>query len=929
MNDKLKQSLDGRLGGMRWGERDQAEVFRQIQRKELQDVKHVKRGTGALAIAIALLFVVMGAAFALNQAPQPEDQRVAVQPTDTAILPISTALYENEYFTLTIDSSTCTASEAAFTGTIRMKNPADTMLSLASHTPPGDAGRTRLPVNLSCGISTQLPGDMPMACGSLRELDVLSMTADTTVFRMSGEVASLHEDVTFTLWIDWTDPADSTAQSGELTWSIAAPEQPGMLLAEYDLVTVTLADYSAEDGIAHLALDVTPAKPWYVLNRQEEGKATLTVSAEPLLLYPTYDPQDMLGMVDARDPIAGEMPVTLTQSPEGLRLTAEGPLPAAETLYGYIVLHVYSDAAEAHYDEGFDDHYYEVCVPVAPVVEAVEAAPTATPAPLPQPTATPAPPVRSEPTGEHIGGTDTVSVYLEESWYDGFSADATLRIRAHDAADKLAVTPNLGSTPNENTWVVQVEGSTDYYRTVITPTLTLDAATGDVLVHLIYRDHTPIGEAICNMLLTMRVVNEKTWQTETEDLSIQLNVAKEYPWHPLHLVESDAANTFIQAGYIITDRYTYIGVMRTYSNEYPAVQLTDEEGSVLASDSSSPAVNTAIERSLFPVPYTEASQATASILRLEGTEPLPETLRMEYTTQNGHYYMMHYVLSTTEPQGAPTATPAPLPQPTATAAPEQDEPTGDCIEENEIVRIYLEDTWTDGFTTEATLRIRTKDASNQLALIPNAKGYPDANTWIVELQNPSDRTLSINSIRMDASTGDILVSLTDKDLTDVHQDGLLDLAVTITNELNWQEYVMQLRPVISVPRQASPRPLYLLNASDDAPFVQGSLQNTSRYTYIGVMIPAGQGIAPNAYLLDTRGNALAVGHCCFETGASLKMFPHVLFPKECETEGQYYLLVMRMDKTESLQEPLHILLRYQSADGSDLIHELQLTTRKP
>lgn len=651
MNDKLKQSLDGRLGGMRWGERDQAEVFRQIRKKELQNVKHVKRGTGALAIAIALLFVVMGAAFALNQAPQPEDQRVAVQPTDTAILPIFTALYENEYFTLTIDSSTCTASEAAFTGTIRMKNPADTMLSLASHTPPGDAGRTRLPVNLNCGVSTQLPGDMPMACGSLRELDVLNMTADTTVFRMSGEVASLHEDVTFTLWINWTDPADSTAQSGELTWSIAAPEQPGMLLAEYDLVTVWQADYTASNGVARLSIDVLPAKPWYVLNRQEEGKATLTVSAEPLLLYPTFDPQDMLGMVDARDPIAGEMPVTLTQSPDGLRLVAEGPLPAAETLYGYIVLHVYSDAAEAHYDEGFDDHYYEVCVPVVPLEGAVEA--------------------------------------------------------------------------------------------------------------------------------------------------------------------------------------------------------------------------------------------------------------------------------------APTATPSPLPQPTATAAPQRPEPTGDCIEENEIVRIYLEDTWTDGFTTEASLRIRTIDANNRLELLPNAKGYPNANTWIVELQNPSDRTLSINSIHMDAATGDILISLIDKDLTDVHQDGLLDLAVTITNELNWQEYVLQLRPVIRVPRQSSPRPLYLLNTSDDVPFVQGGLQNTSRYTYIGVMIPAGQGTAPSAFLLDSRGNALAVGQCCFESGASLKMFPHALFPKECEADGQYYLLVMRMDKNESLPEPLHVQLRYQNAGGSDLIHELQLTTRKP
>ena len=59
------------------------------------------------------------------------------------------------------------------------------------------------------------------------------------------------------------------------------------------------------------------------------------------------------------------------------------------------------------------------------------------------------------------------------------------------------------------------------------------------------------------------------------------------------------------------------------------------------------------------------------------------------------------------------------------------------------------------------------------------------------------------------------------------------------------------------------------------------------------------------------------------------MFPHALFPKECEADGQYYLLVMRMDKNESLPEPLHVQLRYQNAGGSDLIHELQLTTRKP
>ncbi len=910
MNDKLKQSLDGRLGGMRWGERDQAEVFRQIQRKELQDVKHVKRGTGALAIAIALLFVVMGAAFALNHAPQPEDQRVAVQPTDTAILPISTALYENEYFTLTIDSSTCTASEAAFTGTIRMKNPADTMLSLASHTPPGDAGRTRLPVNLSCGVSTQLPGDMPMACGSLRELDVLSMTADTTVFRMSGEVAGLHEDVTFTLWINWTDPADSTARSGELTWSIAAPEQPGMLLAEYDLVTVRLADYSAEDGIASLALDVTPAKPWYVLNRQEEGKATLTVSAEPLLLYPTFDPQDMLGMVDAHDPIAGEMPVTLTQSPEGLRLIAEGPLPAAETLYGYVVLHVYSDAAEAHYDEGFDDHYYEVCVPVVPLVEAVEAAPTATPAPLPQPTATPAPPVRSEPTGEHIGGTDTVSVYLEESWYDGFSADATLRIRAHDAADKLAVTPNLSSSPSESTWVVQVEGSwNDYYQSAITPTLTLDAATGDVLVHLIYRDRMRTGEAIFNMPLTMRVVNEKTWQTETEDLSIQLNVAKEYPWHPLHLVESDAANTFIQAGYIITDRYTYIGVMRTYSNEYPAVQLTDEEGSVLASDSSSPAVNTSIERSLFPVPYTEASQATASVLRLEGTEPLPETLRMEYTTQKEHYYLMHYVLSTTEPQDAP----------------QQVESMGTLLSVNDVVSVYLVDSWYDGFSATATLRVHATDPHIQLAIAPNQGSAPSTETYVTQLSGTYENHYVqdiVPTLTLDEATGDMIIQLTYMEshmLPTLRSKLNLPVTLTLINEQNWQRITTEL-DISIVPSGTYPRrTLYLIGGEHTDNLLQASCIITDRYTYIGVMRTY-NGYTGIVELTDGAGNVLA----STEMTGSYSSTSNVFFNQPANTD-RVAISYLRIDSTQPLPEAMHV--RYPD-EATDPIFE-QYPSLKP
>lgn len=695
MNDKLKQSLDGRLGGMRWGERDQAEVFRQIQRKELQDVKHVKRGTGALAIAIALLFVVMGAAFALNHAPQPEDQRVAVQPTDTAILPISTALYENEYFTLTIDSSTCTASEAAFTGTIRMKNPADTMLSLASHTPPGDAGRTRLPVNFSCGISTQLPGDMPMACGSLRELDVLSMTADTTVFRMSGEVASLHEDVTFTLWINWTNPADSTAQSGELIWSIAAPEQPGMLLAEYDLVTVTLADYTAEDGIASLALDVTPAKPWYVLNRQEEGKATLTVSAEPLLLYPTFDPQDMLGMVDARDPIAGEMPVTLTQSPEGLRLTAEGPLPAAETLYGYIVLHVYSDAAEAHYDEGFDDHYYEVCVPVVPLVEAVEAAPTATPAPLPQPTATPAP-QRPEPTGTYLCGTEHFLVYLEDSWHDGFSAEATLRVRANDPSYFLDVTPHKLFWPDGDVWIVGLKGGrNDDLNTSVIPAKGRDTTTGDVIIRLTYQNlYGDISQFTTPLTLTM--THEKTQARESTEIVLWPEPA-EYPRQPLQLIGGSDTDAFLRAATVTTDRYHYIGVMSTRDNTYSGLTLADAYGSILAS-SYRPIhiISTAEDSKLFPA--AGEGYANLNIVRLDKTTPLPDVLNVHFQSEN-RQDLPHFMLSS----GSPDAQTV--------------------IHENEYVLITLHSDWYDGRSAILTLQATLKNP-DAYAFVESADSTP-------------------------------------------------------------------------------------------------------------------------------------------------------------------------------------------------------------
>lgn len=929
MNEKLKQSLDTRLGGMRWGEREQAEVFRLAQRKELQDVKHVKRGTGMLAIAIALLFIVMGAAFALtNSNDQPAASNIAGQTTQPTFAPVVSHQYENDYFTLDVNTTTCTDTEAAFTATLRMKDPASYMVSLAGHTPPGDVNRTIIPVSLTAGISTTLPGDVPMASGSLRDVDVTDMTADTAVFRMSGSVASLNGNVAFTLFITWFDPTTGTEREDTITWSADAPAQPGMLLAEYDLVTVTLEDYTAtstDDGMTGLlAIDVTPSKPWYVLNRQEEGKSTLTVSAETLLLYPTFDPQDMLGMVDAREPAAAGFPVNLEGTPDGLRLTAEGILPAnEEVLYGYLVLHVYSDAAEAHYDEGFDDHYYEVCIPIvttpteaATVTASLTPTPTpveftaipATSTPTPMPALTPAPipvlptpvPVtRSEPTGEHISGTDTVSVYLEDSWYDGFSAEVTLRIRADDPANRLAVTPNLEAQPNENTWVVQVEiPSNTYFHDSTVLTLTLDEATGDVMVHLACQDPLPGMWSSITIPISLRVVNEKTWQTETEELSISLSVPEEYPWYPLHLVESDAADTFIQAGYIVTDRYTYVGVMQTYCGEYPAVRLTDAEGNVLAAVGSSPAINTAIERSLFPAPYTEASQATASILRLEGTEPLPETLRMEYATQY-EAYMMYYVLSTEEPEDEP----------------KQSESMGTLLSVNDVVSVYLVDSWFDGFSATATLRIRTNDPRLRLAIEPNLGTAPNELTYVAQLTGSYENHYVqdiVHTLTLDAATGDAIILLTymESHLSSRDVRNMLNLPVTLTltNEKTWQSIATELdiniKPSGYYPRHS----LYLTGGEHTDAFLQSRYIITDRYTYIGVM-HTDNGYTGVVELTDAEGNVLATT----EMTGSYSPITNMFFDRPANTNS-VGLSYLRIDGTQSLPEELHVRYPTEAAD---------------
>lgn len=1079
MNEKLKQSLDTRLGGMRWGERDQQEVFRLCQRKELQDVKHVKRGTGMLAVAIALLFIVMGAAFALTTtADPPADNQVAGQTHQPAFSPVVSHLYENAYFTLDVDASACTETEASFTATLRMKDPAAHMLSLSGHTPPGDVRRTLIPVSLSGGVTTTLSGDIPLVSGQFSDVDVTDMTPDTAVVNASFSVASLYEDVVFTLFITWTDPADGAEHSDTVTWRTDMPAQQGMLLGEFDLVTVTMTGYTADgvpgDVSGQLTLSIFPAKPWYVLNREEDGKSTLTVSAETLLIYPTCDYYELLGMVDAREPASGELPVALEVTPDGLCLTAEGPLPAEELLYGYLVLHVYSDAAEAHYDEGFDDHYYEVLVPMTSIPAAaatvtpmptVTAAPIAvlpTPAPMPTVTAAPAavlptptpmpsvnrlwlfenelitgynvstsiegeflrvtidvipkntdhvintnvpgktrlnvstawyggyddstilqrlsvtdgafvatqdgarlsallpfpeehqtltytlhittigngtqhenvsistfyrpgaypsptpvpaaaispmPTSRPEPTGEIIGETDTVSIYLESSWYDGFSGEVTLRVRANDPAIRLATAPHLEDHPDEQTWVVQAEVTwNDYYRSCITAALTPEDSTGDVLVDLVYEDPIATGDTSFTLPITVKAVNEKTWQTEAAELTFPLKVGEEFAWNPLYLLESDSPDAFIQAGYIITDLYTYVGVMQTYDNHYPAFILADAEGNVLASRTSSPASNPAIERLLFPDVSISATSVTTSVVRLEGTHPLPETLLASFHTQGGDY-LRRFTLSTMSPQSR------------------RSQPTGNRLGGNDIVSVYLEESWSDGFTTIATLRIRAEDAAHRLAITPNANGMPDGSTWVVQLTDSEIATAAADiQLQQDTLSGDLLAQITFVDLDDRYQDGLLDLVLTTTNELTWERHSDAFRPVLPHTRKAQARTLHLVSSSLDGAFVQGSLLTTDRYHYIGLMLNA-----------DTVGNVLATLPFCedpetissgmFNWGSAMEMFPKVLFPYSGDNEAEFRLVVLRTDKDVELPDPLGVSL--VTGNSNTHVADLVLSTTQP
>lgn len=288
MNDKLKQSLQGRLDGMRWGEREQAEVFRQIHKKEMQDVKQIKRGSGLLAMAVVLLFLVMGSAYAVTQRPQAEDKTRLSQNPQTTFLPAAAVQVENEYITLTVDNATWDGANAAFEATIRLKEPDKYALSIDGYSNPGGEGREVLNMTLNAECITQVTPTH--ASGTLIHLvELLDMTRSAATVRMSSDqVNSDAEEIRFTLTL--AAQGTQTAFLSEVDFVIPRDDQTAaavsrQLLFSNSLVSGYLqsAYHTGAFTVADIALE--PAKPWYAINADGPDKSSLRVEISDLTAY--------------------------------------------------------------------------------------------------------------------------------------------------------------------------------------------------------------------------------------------------------------------------------------------------------------------------------------------------------------------------------------------------------------------------------------------------------------------------------------------------------------------------------------------------------------------------------------------------------------------------------------------------------------------
>lgn len=669
MNDKLSQSLKSRLSGMRWGEREQTATFRQIQRKEMQDVKHVKRGAGVLAIAMTLLFLVAGAAFAIGTMPQPEDATTLSQPSGAEFVPVTSRQFENDYLTLTVDSARWTGETASFEVTLRLKEPEKYAICIGSYHNPGSTWRTALPVTMDARWIDDKTEDFIVYESFSSYPEVVAMTEDSATVLFSCEwmdadheseeiiltVASddrFRDQFTFLLSREAQGAAQPTATPSPQPDENASRQRLWMMAN--DLFTTYSVESRIDGDKLHMTLEFVPKMPWYVINTTAQGYSTMTITPS---FYAGYDGSTPLLHISVTP--------TFTHTGDSLLMSVVIPFPEEHST---ITLSVHADAKDritgAEHTSFFQQTSYRPGAypsptpgPQASAVPTVS--PTATPAPqatrtvIPPPRTTPTPspaPQRSEPTGEHIGGTEHVSVYLEDSWYDGFSAEYTLRIRADDAADRLAIVPNAGERPSESTWVIRLAGSwNDYYASVITPELSLEEATGDIIARILYYEDMQVSQGIpFSIPVTLSVINEKTWETETDDISLKAEISGEYPRQPLYLLSSTVEDAFLEAGYITTDRYHYIGVMRAFDNYYSGVTVTDAEGNVLGSSAGSFASRRSNQHLLFTDAPSDNTQVTIGVLRLDGSIPLPEVLHVQCHSERAPQLPL-FVLTTAEP----------------------------------------------------------------------------------------------------------------------------------------------------------------------------------------------------------------------------------------------------------------------------------------
>lgn len=668
MNDKLSQSLKSRLSGMRWGEREQTEVLRQIQRKEMQDVKHAKRGAGMLAIAVTLLFLVAGAAFAVGTMPQPEDSTALTQPPDAEFVPVTSRQFENDYLTVTVDAARWTGETASFEVTLRLKEPEMYALCIGPYHNPGVTWRTALPVTSDAHWIDAGSADRIVYESFSSHPQLIAMTEDSaTLLFTCEEMDEAHESEEIILTVTSDDrfrdqftfrlsrEAQSTAQP-TATPSPQLDENTShrrFWMMANDLFTTYSVESRIDGDNLHMTLEFVPKMPWYVINTTAQGYSTMTITPS---FFAGYDGSSPLRSVSVTP--------TFTYTEDSLLMSVVIPFPEEHST---ITLSVHADAKDritgAEFTSFFQQTSYRPGAYPSPTPGPRAAVtPTCTPAPqatrtvIPPPrvTATPSPaPQRTEPAGEHIGGTEHVSVYLESSWYDGFSAEVILRIRADDAADRLAIVPNAGERPSESTWVIRLEGSwNDYYRSVITPELSLEEDTGDVIARVHYKDLRASQRDPFSIPVTMSVINEMTWETETDDLTLRPELSGDYEPVPLQLIDSSLDGLFIQGSLLTTDRYHYIGIMLNPAfATVPIGHLMDANGAELAQGKYTHVTGEYLKtspRQLFPYEGDDSSDFNLIVIQVDGSVDLPDTLPIHLTkwTKDGYFDLGDLLLST-------------------------------------------------------------------------------------------------------------------------------------------------------------------------------------------------------------------------------------------------------------------------------------------